>query len=138
METEIFRHLRSTWFDRRNSTLIPNPMGGVSFLLHPRAEKTYDFWVYICPETATFSAKQSVKTLRERHAAGIVPFGTISLTDEPLIEQLIRFVLNEEMALPSELGKQILEILICNISARSTFEKVKLAASSAVELYEAD
>lgn len=138
METEIFRHLRSNWFDRRTSTLIPNPMGGVSFLLRPKAEKTYDFWVYICPDTASFSAKQSVKTLRERAASGVVPFGTISLTEEPLIEQLIRFVLSESGALPSELGKQVLEILICNISARTTFEKVKLAASSSVQHYETD
>lgn len=133
---EIFRHLRSHWYDTKSGTLVPGNMGGVSFLLKPTAERTYVFWVYICPNSAIFSAKQATKTLRERATNEVVPFGEIKITDEPLLEQLIRFVLNEKMSLPSELGKQILDILIVNISARSKFEKAKLEASNSVFTYE--
>lgn len=120
MEQEIFRHLRSKWYDRRKDDIVPAKFGGISFLLKPVADKTYDFWVYFCPKTAVFSAKQAVKTLRERSQEGIVPFGRIILDDSPLIDQLIKYLVKEQMSLPSETAHMALEIALVNAYAERT------------------
>lgn len=86
--TEFFRHLRPQWFDAQRLQLVPEPRGGVSFLLVPVAEGRYDFWLNICPMTAPFSAKQAVAHLRRARQAGTAPWGTVTLDDRPIIQQL--------------------------------------------------
>ena len=133
-KTEIFRHLRPHWYDRRKHQLVPQPMGGFSFILVPRAEQTYDFWIYICPEDAPFSSKQAVMTLRERVSNGIVPFGTIELNDAPLIQQLTKYLITEMMALPSEASKQALTINLINSFAERKL-RLREQASNATRHY---
>jgi hypothetical protein len=111
---EIFRHLRPHWYNRTSHTIEPLTHGGVSFLLKPTAERTYDFWIYICPEDASFSARQAVKSLRDVQARGVVPWGTLTLADDPIIEQLSKFIITEQHVLPSEVGHQVLKIVMVN------------------------
>jgi|SRR5579859_537495 len=113
-QAEIFRHLRPSWYDRKSHTVKPLTNGGISFLLKPTAERTYNFWIYICPEDASFSAKQAVKTLREIAARQTVPWGTLTTSDEPIIEQLTKFIIYEQHVLPSEVGHQVLKIVMVN------------------------
>lgn len=113
-QSEIFRHLRSHWYDRKSHTIKPLTHGGVSFLLQPTAEKTYDFWIYICPEDASFSARQAVKTLREIAERKTVPWGTVVMNEEPIIEQLTKSIIYEQHVLPSEVGHQVLKIVMVN------------------------
>lgn len=130
-QSEIFRHIRPHWFDRRRHDLVPHSKGGISFLLKPIAEGVYNFWVYICPQDVEFSSRQAVKSLRETVEKGIVPFGTITPAGEPLVESLTRFVINERMKLPSEASKQLLMITITNgyVSKKLQEEKEKLKSS---------
>ena len=96
-------------------------------MLIPIAEKTYDFWVYVCPRDITFSSKQAVKSLWEAYERGTVPWGTINMSTEPLLDQLIRFMINEQTSLPSEVGQQVLEIVITNSTAEHSVQKTKIA-----------
>ena len=92
-------------------------------MLIPVAEKTYDFWIYVCPLEITFSSKQAVKSLWDAYERGTVPWGTIVMSAEPLLEQLIRFMINEQTNLPSEVGQQVLEIVITNSTAEHAVQK---------------
>lgn len=134
--SEIFRHLRPHWFDYKSHRLIPHSQGGVSFLLRPQSPGTYDFWIYICPENATFSSRQAVKTLRDSADRGIVPFGTIQISDEPITDTLTRFVINEQMALPSEASHQLLKITIINSYANKKLQEAEEKAKGAISAYE--
>jgi len=133
-KTEIFRHLRPHWYDRRKHQLVPQPMGGLSFMLVPSAAQTYDFWIYICPEDAPFSSKQAVKTLRECIPKRIVPFGTLTLDETPLIQQLTKYLISEMMALPSEASKQALTINLINAFAERKM-RLREQASNATRHY---
>ena len=135
-QAEIFRHLRPHWYDKRTHQLVPQPFGGISFLLKPTAEKQYDFWVYICPDDTAFSARQAVKSLRERATTGVVPFGTLQLNEDPLVDQLTRYVINEQMVLPSEASKQLLSITIINAYAQRKKEAAEASAKASAKVYE--
>ncbi len=111
---EIFRHLRPQWYNRAKHLIEPLTHGGISFLLQPVAERTYSFWIYICPEDAAFSSRQAVKSLRDTVARGTVPWGTITLTEDPIIEQLSKFIITEQHVLPSEVGHQVLKMVMVN------------------------
>lgn len=134
--SEIFRHLRSHWFDHKTHRLIPNTHGGISFLLRPSAQGKYDFWIYMCPNDIVFSARQAVKSLREAVARETVPFGTIELTDEPILDLLTRFIVDERMVLPSEASKQMLAITIINGWAKKKMEQAQQKAVGAKKEYE--
>lgn len=134
--SEIFRHIRPHWYDYRTHRLVPQSKGGISFLLRPSAERTYDFWAYICPEDTEFSAKQAVKTLRDNAAKGTVPFGSVILTEEPIVDILTRFIINEEMALPSEASKQLLSITIINSYANKKLQQAEEKAKGSRKQYE--
>lgn len=123
--TEIFRHLRPKRYNMATHEIVTQKFGGISFMLKPVCEKTYDFWIYLCPKSAIFSTKQSVKTLRDRRDEGVVPFGRIVLDDSPLMDQLVAFVIKEKMELPSDASKLALEIILSN--SHADFEKAKRA-----------
>jgi len=135
--SEIFRHVRPQWYDRRAHRLAVHSRGGISFLLRPQSERTYDFWVYICPEEVEFSAKQAVKALRDTVGRGTVPFGTVVLNEEPIIDVLTRYVVNENMALPSSASKQLLSITIINGYANKKLLEAKELAGTSRKAYEA-
>lgn len=116
-KSNIFRHLRPRYFNSLKHSLDPHFNGGISFLLRPVGEGEYSFWVYICPPTAGFSSKQAVRSLVETADRGTVPWGTLHITEEPLLDQLIRFMIREDTKLPSETGKQVLKIVITNAMA---------------------
>lgn len=137
-KSEIFRHIRPHWYDRKSHQLVPYSRGGISFLLHPKEQGVYDFWVYICPEDIEFSSRQAVKTLRERASSGIVPFGTVHLTDEPLVDVITRYVISEQMNLPSEASKQLLSIVIINAYAKKKLQEQQEKATKARAQYEED
>ena len=127
---EIFRHLRPHDFDPYRKEITPNQFGGLSFLVHPINDE-FDFWVYICPNNTTFSARQAVKSLRERAANGVVPFGTFTPSEEPLIDQLINYVSSANVLLPTEIGAQAHQIIQTNERALSlrarAYETCKVA-----------
>lgn len=133
--TEIFRHLRPKWYDRKTHSIIPQKFGGISFLLKPVSEKTYDFWIYMCPQSAMFSTKQAVKTLRDKASEGIVPFGQIKLDDSPLMDQLAKFLIQEQMALPSDAAKYALEIIITNSYAEKKHAQKEQNSANAAKEY---
>jgi len=133
--SEIFRHVRPHWYDYKSHRLIPQVRGGISFLLRPSAERTYDFWIYICPEDIEFSSKQAVKSLRDSAARGTVPFGHVVLTDEPIVDVLTRFVINEEMALPSDASKQLLSITTINDYASKKLKQSEQRARESKNAY---
>ena len=133
--SEIFRHLRPKWYDRKTHQIIPQKFGGISFMLRPVAEKTYEFWIYMCPQSAMFSTKQAVKTLRDRCADGVVPFGHIVLDETPLMDQLTRFLIKEQMTLPSESAQYALEIVITNAYAEKKLLQHQQLSSNSTKVY---
>jgi hypothetical protein len=120
-QTEIFRHLRPQWYNRKKHEIEPLANGGVTFLLRPVAARTYHFWIYICPEDAEFSSRQAVKTLREIASRGVVPWGIISLNEDAIVDQLTKFIITEQQALPSEVGHQVLKMVIVNSYSKWKF-----------------
>lgn len=134
--TEICRHLRPQFINNKNMTLQPNPMGGVSFLMRPTAEKQYDFWVYVCPPSIAFSSKQAVKSLRDKADSGIVPYGTITLDGRPLLDQLIEYVKSNHHGFPSEIPKQVDAMVTNNSRVRIMLEMEKLAARGSIHAYQ--
>jgi len=132
---EIFRHLRPQFFDRRLGQLVPASSGGVSFLLRPTDTKRYDYWIYICPKDVTFSAKQSVKSLRSIFDRGVVPWGTIELDGSPIINQLVDSISASAHGIPSEVNTFILSIVSFNqYSAKKRDEYAINAARAGSEL----
>jgi len=105
---EIFRHFRPLKFDRSRVTVTPLSNGGVSYLLRPTEDGTYNFWIYICPFDAGFSAKAAVKRLREVVDDGVAPWGTIKMNSLPLIDQLVAATTQTD--LPTEVGDMVKKI----------------------------
>lgn len=131
---EIYRHLRPRWFHSLKHELQPLACGGISFALRAtEQQRVYDFWIYICPPDIPFSAKQSVKQLRKNVELGIKPWATITLTEEPIIEQLVRSLIKEEQELPSEVAKQTLNIIVNNyqVERRKALAEIKRSGAAA-------
>lgn len=120
--TEIFRHYRPLHFDKARTELKPLKNGGVSFMLRPTDQRTYEFWVHICPLDAEFSAKAAVKRLREAADSVVVPWATITLDDRPIVQQLIEASLTHS-SLPTHLGS-----IVDMISAINHREELKYEA----------
>ena len=135
-KSEIFRHLRPLLVDDVGIRMTFHPMGGVSFLLRPEAEKVYSFWVYICPSNATFSSRQAVKSLRDRANSGIVPYGTIKLDNTPLIHQLISAVLSNSTLLPSEVPEQIKKIQAFNQQSQKQLDALRSSYKDVINEYQ--
>lgn len=135
--TEIFRHLRSHWFNSKTCVVEPLRNGGISFLLHLRAAEAYDFWIYICPEDTQFSSRQAVKSLREIVSRGTIPWGTINLVDGLLLDQLTKFIINEQChVLASDVGHLALKIVIKNSYATTLAANIKSEFSESRKHYE--
>jgi hypothetical protein len=91
-------------------------------MLVPVAEGTYDYWINICPMDATFSARQAVSTLRRAKAGGTKPWGQITLTDQPIIEQLVENA-GASVELPTNLGRLLRLIGAINSVANEHLRK---------------
>lgn len=129
---EIFRHYRPKQFDDTRLTIMPQKNGGVTFMLRPTGEKTYDFWIYICPLDAEFSSRAAVNRLREVADKGVSPWGNITLDGSPLTEQLVDAA--RKSVFPSEVGKLLLRIERTQRVAQLNLQSA--APKSAVEFYQ--
>lgn len=74
-------------------------------MLKPSAQGSYDFWIYICPLDAEFSAKQAVYSLRLAENYGCVPWGNITLDGSPLIDLLVDATV--KTSLPTETSSMV-------------------------------
>lgn len=135
MSSEIFRHLRPLFFDKKRKELLPLKNGGVSFLLHPIGPGTYNYWIYACPPLAPFSAKQAVASLRKVKEAGVVPWGTIKLSSSPILDELSKSVI-QEPTFQSEVAHQVLRIVLNNIDAQ--IKHLEAQSTSIRSAYETD
>lgn len=102
-------------------------------MLRSAGEKTYDFWIYICPLDAEFSSRVAVKKLREVASQGVEPWGKITLDGSPLTEQLVKAVVRESI-FPSEVGKLLLRIERTQIVAQLNMNGA--VPKPAVEFYQ--
>jgi hypothetical protein len=82
-------------------------------MLLPFAEGQYNFWVYLCPFTAGFSARAAVNAMRTAVWNNVVPWGQVHIDDRPLIEQVVEAA--EHRDLPSDLLKMLNEIEQINL-----------------------
>lgn len=100
---EIFRHFRQIELSERGE-MKPARNGGLSFLAMHNDNGQIDFWIYICPLSAGFSARAAVKKLREIRTVAS-PWGTFKLTDRPLLEQLLHHATITDI--PTDIGRMI-------------------------------
>lgn len=106
----------------KRGELEPERNGGVSFLLTPFAERHYNFWVYLCPWSAGFSAKTAVHALRKAVENQVAPWGFLQLDDRPLIDQLYQAT----TSVPEHLAKSDLITMLTQIGIRNMVQETKL------------
>lgn len=130
---EIFRHLRPMWFNRGRGVIAPRPSGGLSFLFLPNPDvvSQYHYWIYICPDDAAFSAKVAVSKLREVASRGVMPWGTITLDENPLLDVALKDVLAEKGELPTKVAHHAFKMIINNLSTTRLHELYVAARSNA-------
>ena len=105
-------------------------------MLRPCADKTYDYWIYICPKDIQFSTKQAVKSLRATQARGAVPWGTIEMDGTPILDQLTNSVLANRNGLPTEVSAYVREIIQFSNMSEAKAREFKSNAEVNRELYE--
>lgn len=107
--TGFFRHVRPLVYDSKLQMMQKLPDGGVSFYLEPIQDRTYNFWVYACPQDIPFSARQAVSSLRSI-SKDATPWGNIELSgDESIVVKIEKAMKDSE--LPSEIPKMLSNIL---------------------------
>lgn len=110
----------------------PAKNGGLSFLAMHNDQGQIDFWVYICPLTAGFSAKAAVKKLREIKDVA-APWGTFTLTDQPLLDQLLEQSILTDI--PTDIGSLI--DLIRSANTQQEEKRIAKLSINTKQLYEA-
>lgn len=90
---EIFRHLRPKSYNAVTREIAPLSNGGISFLLLPDGDATYNYWLNACPSWAPFSSRVAVQQLRAAVQRNVVPWGTIKSTGEPILDQIVTSLL---------------------------------------------
>jgi len=132
----IFRHVRPQWFDRETVRLVPKKNGGISFAaVCADEDHGYDFWIYQCPLDVPFSSRQAVKSLRDIVANDVAPFGFIRLEDEPIVQALIRFIVQERGVFPTETGKLMLDIVINELGQAAKMHSYVKSIQGAADVY---
>lgn len=106
----------------KRGELEPERNGGISFLLVPYAERQYNFWVYICPWSAGFSAKTAVHALRKAAENDVAPWGSLDLDDRPLIDQLF----DATKSTPEHLAKSEMMSMLSQIGVTNMVQQAKL------------
>ena len=134
---EIFRHLRPKWFSRHRASLETKSNGGISFLFQPTSDPgVYDYWIYVCPDDVSFSTKTAVAKLRDAVKRNIIPWGTITLSEDSLLDSAVRSLIAEEGDLPTQAAHQAFKIVINNLSAARLAELFKARTLEARKQYE--
>lgn len=129
---EVFRHLRPQDFCLRKQK-TPQKNGGISFLCVLNDVGEYDFWIHICPLTAGFSVKSAVHRLRHARV-NASPWGTITLDERPLLDQLVDSIFSSE--LPTTLLELLTYIQSTNLNVARKLEKIN--NNTSIDLYESD
>jgi hypothetical protein len=120
-------------FNKDRVTVTPQRNGGVSYLAKPVGPGEYEFWLYICPLNAEFSAKAAVRKLREVVASGVAPWGCFKLERRPLMDYL---VLNtSKTKLPTEAGKMA-EMIWAQNQKQEELKELALVKSRVLNHYE--
>lgn len=136
--SSFFRHLRPHHLRKNPLSLVPFTNGGISFYLRPVAEG-YNYWIYICPNDCTFSAKQAAKTLRDSADRGVTPWGHIKLSPEPMVDQLTNDLLRDETGMASaELLEYVKYILHVNGWAAMRRAELQDSMKNAKQYYETE
>lgn len=139
IRAEIFRHFRPTWFDKNRAVVSPLPNGGISFLFLPVGAKSdFNYWIYVCPDDAIFSAKVAVSKLREVAIRGVKPWGTITLAEDSLLDTAVKSVIKEEGDLPTTASKQAFKTFISNLSVDRLYQLYMSGNAGARKEYEED
>lgn len=121
---EIFRHHRPQWFNSSRGILTPLPHGGISFLFLPsEVVSIYHYWVSICPEKVEFSARSAVAKLRLAVSSQTAPWGTITLSDEPILETALRALASDKHELPTTVISYAQKITAVNVLATHALQK---------------
>lgn len=119
MSNSFFRHFRPEYFDKRTMSIKPAAYGGISFLFHPREQGVYDYWIYVCPTDAKFSAAAAVTRLNTLIDGNIKPWGTINKGDEPILSTAVRSVISEQNELPTTVSHLALKFVMNNLQEQT-------------------
>jgi hypothetical protein len=94
-------------------------------MLLPFADGHYNFWVYLCPFTAEFSARAANHALRTAARNDVMPWGQFQINEHPLTDQLIKASIKslEERGLPSDLSKMLAQIEQTNVREQGKKQK---------------
>jgi hypothetical protein len=118
-------------------SMKPSSYGGISFLFHPREQGIYDYWIYVCPLDAKFSAAAAVARLNTLIDETIKPWGTINKTDEPILSTAIRSIISEEDELPTTVSHLALKFVMTNLKEQTkrcaALQKARAAVAPAYE-----
>lgn len=82
-----------------------------------------------------FSSRQAVKSLRDIVANDVAPFGFIRLEDEPIVQALIRFIVQERGVFPTETGKLMLDIVINELGQAAKMHSYVKSIQGAADVY---
>jgi hypothetical protein len=96
----------------------------------------YNFWIYVCPDDATFSSRKAVATLRDVASRGVKPWGTITLSEEPLLETAVASIIREDTDLPTKVSHQAFKIMIENLSTTRLHQMYVQSCQNTKEHYE--
>jgi hypothetical protein len=131
----FFRHIRPLVYDAVSHTMTRHPKGGVSFYIAPIADRSYDYWIYVCPLDTRFSARQAVHSLRQ-NAKETAPWGNIALGDgESIINKLINDM-ETASELPSDIPNMVKAILAGNEIEIRALKDAEAALTKADSVYE--
>jgi hypothetical protein len=100
-------------------SIKPAAYGGISFLFHPREQGVYDYWIYVCPTDAKFSAAAAVTRLNTLIDGNIKPWGTINKGDEPILSTAVRSVISEQNELPTTVSHLALKFVMNNLQEQT-------------------
>jgi hypothetical protein len=114
---------------------MPLANGGISYLVEATGKDQYQYWVYGCPPDIPFSAKQAIKSLKEVKERGTKPWHFIQTDGEPILDSLIRSVINEDNGMPSEIAHQALVYLIHNNYSEIRKDEITQSNKTAIDKY---
>lgn len=131
----FFRHIRPIVYDAVSHTMSRHPKGGVSIYIAPIADRSYDYWIYVCPLDTRFSARQAVHSLRQTSLEA-TPWGNISLGDEESIVNKLISSMGAASELPSDIPNMVKAILAGNEIEIQAMKDAEAVITKANNVYE--
>lgn len=129
--TEFFRHIRPLEVNQRGE-ITSQRNGGISFLCVQHEDSSIEFWIYVCPFSAGFSARAAVARLRQSKTMA-APWGRIDgPTEEPLLLQLVKSI-SQEKTLPTSVTGILRQIVEQNLTAEEKHAHLK--EQNAIKIY---